>query len=121
MVSQSIWWRYYTWKRFYWIKNFLNWLIYLQFDGRFEGFEHYVESLFGPGGPYQQKEIGYLLEGLRPKRKATPSTLNSGKLSTMDKQFDAGSHFSNEPEVCGTQILLKDDNLFRYTKLIFSS
>ena len=68
-------------------------------DGRFEGFEHYFESLFGPGGMYQQKELDHLLQGLRAKRKVNPTGLNYNKLNAMDKQFNAAIHFSDEPEV----------------------
>lgn len=71
-----------------------------QIDGRMEGFERYVESLFGPGGLYPQKEVGYLLEGLRSKRKTSPlNQLDAGKLQMMDEQFDASSRFKDEPEV----------------------
>ncbi|XP_057368025.1 uncharacterized protein LOC130689027 [Daphnia carinata] len=70
-------------------------------DGRIESFERYIESLFGPGGLYPQKEVGYLLEGLRSKQKTSPSLnqLDAGKLQMMDAQFDAGSRFKDEPEM----------------------
>ena len=71
----------------------------LQIDGRFEGFERYIESLFGPGGVYHQKEIGHILKSLRSKRKAQPVGLSASKLEAIDKQFDAKSRFNDEPEV----------------------
>lgn len=71
----------------------------LQIDGRFEGFERYVESLFGPGGVYHQKEIGHILKSLRPKRKAQPVGLSASKLEAIDKQFNAKSRLDDEPEV----------------------
>ena len=71
----------------------------MQLDGRFEGFENYFESLFGPGGIYQQKELGSLLQSLRSKRKVNPVGLNSNKLIAMDKQFNAANHFTDDPEV----------------------
>ena len=67
-----------------------------------EGFERYIESLFGPGGVYDdQGGVGNILGSLlqRPKRRAHPPGLNSEKLSAMDQQFDAASHFRDEPQV----------------------
>ena len=71
----------------------------MKFDGRIEGFESYLQSLFGPGGSYHHKEIGYLLENLRPKRKINPSKLNTAKLQAIDNQFNADSRYKVEPKV----------------------
>ncbi len=87
---------YYSYKL---VKLLLTTFVFLQFDGRIEGFEKYIESVFGPGGIYQQKEVNAVLESLRPKRKVGTSKLNSGKLQMLDEQFDAGSRFTDEPEV----------------------
>ena len=67
-----------------------------------EGFELYIESLFGPSGLYHQKEVGYILQGLRSKRKVnqtSPNQPDAGKLQVMEEQFDAASRFKDEPEV----------------------
>lgn len=64
-----------------------------------EGFERYIESLFGPGGVYHQDEMQSVLQSLRPKRRVHPPGLNSEKLDAMDQQFDAASHFQDEPQV----------------------
>lgn len=82
----------------------LNWL---QLEGRVEGFEHYVESLFGPGGLYEQKELKGLLQGLRSKRRTHLHGTSSDKLAAMDKQFNAASHFLDEPQVRFEKIVLK--------------
>ncbi len=93
----------------------------MQFDGRMEGFEHYIESLFGPGGLYHQKEVGYILESLRSKIKVTPSSPNqpdAGKLKVMGEQFDAASRFTDEPEVRRRAQRILQDQIMIYVLLI---
>jgi len=71
----------------------------MQMEGRMEGFERYIESLFQSGGIYEQDGVSSVLRSLRPKRRAHPPGLNAEKLKAMDEQFDAASHFRDEPQV----------------------
>ncbi|GFQ98349.1 vitellogenin [Trichonephila clavata] len=63
-----------------------------QIDGRLEGLEHVVESFFGPGGYFPQKNIAKIL---REKR-----SVDNNKLNLIDSQF--GKHLKTPQEPYGS-------------------
>ncbi|GFT71844.1 vitellogenin [Nephila pilipes] len=63
-----------------------------QIDGRLEGLEYVVESFFGPGGYFPQKNIAKIL---REKR-----SVDNNKLNLIDSQF--GKHLQNPQEPYGS-------------------
>jgi Domain of unknown function (DUF1943) len=69
----------------------------LEVDGRFQGFENTVESLFGPGGMYHQNDIRNVFQNLRVKRKVPPpsySGLNMQKFESMSQHFNTSDDSS---------------------------
>jgi hypothetical protein len=60
-----------------------------------EGFEHYVESLFGPKGPFSSKKVKEELEKLRITR-STPDDLTY-KVEALPDVLDTNF---NDPKVC---------------------
>ncbi|GBN12727.1 Apolipophorin, partial [Araneus ventricosus] len=63
-----------------------------QIDGRMEGLEHVVESFFGPGGYFPQKNIAKIL---REKR-----SVDNNKLNLIDSQFN--QHYRNPHQPYGS-------------------
>lgn len=51
--------------------------------GRLEGFEHYVESIFGPKGNYSAKNIKHKLSKLRFERSANENEVLKSEIDEL--------------------------------------
>lgn len=74
-----------------------------QVYGRFEGFEHYVESIFGPRGNYSAKNVKHKLSKLRWPRSAIVKE-NDILKSQIDELPDMLENKFGAPKVLNTNV-----------------
>ena len=67
--------------------------------GRLEGFEHYLESMFGPKGPLNSEKLKEKISKVRFSRSASE---NEVLKSEIDRLPNVMENSSGEPKVCAS-------------------